>query len=127
MLIAREGGQDMARSRVARTKSPWSRETGRARRSSCRRSGRGRRKEFCFRYPLARSRQGLQESQAPYVALFEEQLAQHAARGRGIRRKAEEGTFTPEELMSIHAEARVALERSATVLELGAPPGADRV
>ncbi|MFN8046589.1 MAG: hypothetical protein U0Q08_11175 [Dermatophilaceae bacterium] len=57
-----------------------------------------------------------------HVALFEEQLRNTRHEVAAYGRKAEEGTFTPEELMSIHAEARVALERSATVLELGAPP-----
>ncbi len=82
--------------------------------------GRGRRKEFCSDTCRRAADRDYKRAKA-HVALFEEQLrnTQHEVAAYG--RKPEEGTLTPEELMAIHAEARVALERSATVLELGAP------
>ena len=82
--------------------------------------GRGRRKEFCSDTCRRAADRDYKRAKA-HVALFEEQLRNTRHEVAAYGRKAEEGTFTPEELMSIHAEARVALERSAAVLELGAP------
>ena len=83
--------------------------------------GRGRRKEFCSDTCRRAADRDYKRAKA-HVALFEEQLrtTQHEVAAYG--RKPEEGTLTPEEWTAIYAEARVALERSATVLELGASP-----
>lgn len=86
--------------------------------------GRGRRKEFCSDTCRRAADRDYKRAKA-HVTLFEEQLRNTLHEVAAYGRKAEEGVLTPRELMSIHGEARAALERAATVVDLGAPP--DRV
>lgn len=86
--------------------------------------GRGRRKEFCSETCRRAADRDYKRARA-HAVLFAEQLRHTRHEVAAYGRRAEEGTLTPEESMAIHADARVALERAATVLDLGAPP--DRV
>lgn len=86
--------------------------------------GRGRRKEFCSDTCRRAADRDYKRAKA-HAALFEEQLRNTRHEVAAYGRRAEEGTLTSEELIAIHADARVALERAATVVELGAQP--DRV
>ncbi len=81
--------------------------------------GRGRRKEFCSDTCRRAADTDYKRAKA-HVALFEEQLRNTCHEVAACGRKSKEGTLAPEELTTIHGEARVALERSAP--ELGVPP-----
>lgn len=81
--------------------------------------GRGRRKEYCSDtcrraadrdYKRAKSR----------VEVLDEQLRKTRYHVAAYGRKAEEGIRTPEQLLKVQADARVAFTRAATVVELGA-------
>ncbi len=83
--------------------------------------GRGRRKEFCSETCRRAADRDYKRAKA-HVTVCEEQLRNTRHEVAAYGRRAEEGALTPEESMAIHAGARVALERAATGLDLGAQP-----
>ena len=83
--------------------------------------GRGRRKEFCSETCRRAADRDYKRAKA-HATLFEEQLRNTRHEVAAYGRRAEEGARTVEESMAVHAEAWVALERAAPVLELGPQP-----
>jgi len=83
--------------------------------------GRGRRKEFCSE-TCRRAADREYKRARSHAELFDEQLRRARYQVASYGRKADPGVLTPEESRQAHENARVALVRASTVLELGAGP-----
>lgn len=86
--------------------------------------GRGRRKEFCSETCRRGADRDYKRAKS-HAELFDEQLRKARHQVASYGRKPDQGILTPEEATQLQQEARVALVRAETVLELGSDP--DRV
>lgn len=83
--------------------------------------GRGRRKEYCSETCRRGAERDYKRAKS-LVELFEEQLRETQHEVAAYGRKGEQDLLTPDELLRLQADARVAFGRADLMVELGVPP-----